>query len=81
MTEDCSIQENIELIDKLHKGKNINVISDASSNHLNDQYDFKKMREKNKHINFTSMSLYNMTFEELGKKLKNLDKMLDFILP
>ena len=73
VTEDCSIQENIELIDKLHKGKNINVISDASSNHLNDQYDFKKMREKNKHINFTSMSLYNMTFEELGKKLKNLD--------
>ena len=44
MTEDCSIQENIELIDKLHKGKNINVISDASSNHFNDQYDFKKMR-------------------------------------
>ena len=73
ITEDHSIEDNIELIDKLHKGKNINIITDASSKHLYEQYNLEEIYENNKNINLIDMSLYDMTFDELEKKLKNLD--------
>lgn len=73
ITEKHSIQENIDLINKLHKGKNIKIITDASSQHLYDHYKGKFINEKYKNLNIENISLNDISFNEFEQKLKNLD--------
>jgi signal transduction histidine kinase/ABC-type uncharacterized transport system substrate-binding protein len=69
ITEVHSIKDNIELINELHEGKDINIITDASSEHLYEQNDLKKLYKNN---NIKNISLDNLSFDELKDKLKDL---------
>ncbi|WP_373600972.1 sensor histidine kinase [Paraclostridium bifermentans] len=73
ITEKHSMVENIDLIDKLHKSKNIKIITDASSQHLYEHYKDEFINEKYNDLNIENISLSNMTFNEFEQKLKSLD--------
>lgn len=73
ITEKHSMVENIELINKIHKSKNIKIITDASSRHLYEHYKGKFINEKYNDLNIENISLSNMSFNEFEQKLKSLD--------
>lgn len=73
ITEKHSMVENIDLIDKLHKSKNIKIITDASSQHLYEHYKDAFINEKYNDLNVENISLSNMTFNEFEQKLESLD--------
>lgn len=72
VTEPQSIKENIDLIRKLHKNKDITIVTDAYSNSLNLDYNLDVLKKEFKDTKFNLISLKDMSFEELKKKLKTL---------
>ena len=72
VTESQSIKANIELITKLHKNKDITIITDSYSNSLNLDYNLETLRKEFKDVNFNVVSLKNLSFEELKSELKKL---------
>lgn len=72
VTEPYSIKENIELISKLHKNKDITVVTDAYSDSLNLDYSLDTLKKEFKGINFHEISLKDMSFEEFKQKLQAL---------
>lgn len=72
LTEPQSIKENIDLIRKLHKNKDITIITDAYSNSLNLDYNLDVLKKEFKDTKINLISLKDMSFEELKKKLKTL---------
>ena len=72
VTEPQSIKENIDLIRKFHKNKDITIVTDAYSNSLNLDYNLDVLKKEFKDTKFNLISLKDMSFEELKKKLKTL---------
>lgn len=72
VTEPYSIKENIELISKLHKNKDITIVTDAYSDSLDLDYSLDILKKEFKGINFHEISLKDMSFEEFKQKLQTL---------
>nr|WP_250674515.1 ABC transporter substrate binding protein [Paeniclostridium ghonii]MCM0166653.1 sensor histidine kinase [Paeniclostridium ghonii] len=73
VTEPQSIKENIKLISKLHKGKDITIVTDSYSDCIDLDYNLNTLKKEFKNINFHEISLKDMSFYEFKQKLRTLN--------
>ncbi|MGL5717105.1 MAG: sensor histidine kinase [Paraclostridium sp.] len=70
--ENFSIEENVSLINKLHKNKNIVALIDQDEKSSKQLKEFYSLQSKYKDIEFKHISSYEMNKDELKKELSKL---------
>lgn len=72
VTEFPSIKENIDLISRLHSGKNIIAITDNPTEASTEIKEFYNYKNEYKNLNFEHISLAEITFADFAKRLRKL---------
>ncbi|MCR8743747.1 sensor histidine kinase [Romboutsia lituseburensis] len=72
VTEFPSIKENIDLISKLHSGKNIIAITDNPTEVATEIKEFYNYKNEYKSLNFEHISLAEITYKDFEKRLMKL---------
>ncbi|CEH33844.1 sensor histidine kinase [Romboutsia lituseburensis] len=72
VTEFPSIKENIDLISRLHSGKNIIAITDNPTEASTEIKEFYNYKNEYKSLNFEHISLAEITFADFAKRLSKL---------
>lgn len=72
VTEFPSIKENIDLISRLHSGKNIIAITDNPTEASTEIKEFYNYKNEYKNLNFEHISLAEITYKDFAKRLRKL---------
>lgn len=72
VTEFPSIKENIDLISKLHSGKNIIAVTDNPTEASTEIKEFYNYKNEYKSLNFEHISLAEITYTDFAKRLMKL---------
>lgn len=72
VTEFPSIKENIDLISKLHSGKNIIAVTDNPTESATEIREFYNYKNDYKSLNFEHISLAQITYKDFAKRLMQL---------
>lgn len=72
VTEFPSIKENIDLISKLHSGKNIIAVTDNPTESSTEIREFYNYKNDYKSLNFEHISLAQITYKDFAKRLMQL---------
>lgn len=72
VTEFPSIKENIDLISRLHSGKNIIAITDNPTEASTEIKEFYNYKNEYKNLNFEHISLAEITYKDFAERLRKL---------